>query len=55
MVSRKAHLQRDSAALGARTGRTAATEDGHATATGAADHTPDEPPRHSAEGFRFEV
>ena len=49
-VSRQAHLQRDYAALGARTENITATDDWHATATGAADQTPDEPPRHSAQG-----
>ena len=49
-VSRQAHLQRDCAALGAKTGHPAATYDGHATASGAADKTPDEPPSHSVQG-----
>ena len=49
-VSRQAHLQCDYAALGARTEHTAATDDGDATASGAADQTPDEPPQHSAQG-----
>ena len=46
----QAHLQRDYAALGARTENAAATNDGHATARGAADQIPDKPLRHSAEG-----
>ena len=49
-MSRQAHLQRNYAASGARTEDTAATDDGHATARGAAGKTPDEPPRHSAQG-----
>ena len=49
-VSRQAHLQRDYAALEARTVNTAATDDGHAIASGAADQTPEEPPRRSAQG-----
>ena len=49
-MSRQAYLQRNYAALGARTEHTAATDDGHATASRAADQTPDEPPRHSAQG-----
>ena len=49
-VSRQAHLQRDYAALRARTEGTANTDDGHATANGAVDQTPDESPRHSAQG-----
>ena len=54
---RQAHLQRDYAALGARTEHTAATDDGRATTSGAADQTPDEPPRHSAQssGTRVET
>ena len=43
-------LQRNYAAVGARTEDTAATDDGHATERGAAGQTPDEPPRHSAQG-----
>ena len=50
MVSRQAHFQRDYAALGEKSGHAAATDDGHATASGAADQTLDEPPRHSAQG-----
>ena len=49
-VSCQAHPQRDYAALGARTEYTAATDDGQATASRAADQTPDEPPRHGAPG-----
>ena len=49
-VSHQAHMQRDKAGQGARTGDTAATVDGHATAREAAGQTPDEPPRHSAQG-----
>ena len=49
-LSRQAHLQRDYAALEARTQDTAATDDGHATAHGADDQTPDKPPRPSAQG-----
>ena len=49
-MSRQAHLQRDYAALGAQNEHAAATDDGHATASGAADQTPDKPPRHSAQG-----
>ena len=49
-VSRQAHLQRIYAALGAKTEHAAATGDGHATASGAAYQTADEPPRHSAQG-----
>ena len=49
-VSRQAHPQRDYATVGARTANTAATDDGHVTASGAADRTPDEPPRHSPQG-----
>ena len=49
-VSRQAHLQRDYAALGAKTEHAAATDDRHATASGAADQTPDELPRHRAQG-----
>ena len=49
-MSRQAHLQRDYAALGAQTEHAAPTDDGHATASGAADQTPDEPPRHSTQG-----
>ena len=49
-MSNQAHLQRVYAALGARTQHTAATDDRHATASGAADWTPDEPPQHSAKG-----
>ena len=48
-MSRQAHLQRNYAALGAQTEYAAATHDGHATASGAADQTPDKPPRHSAQ------
>ena len=54
-VSRQAHLQRDYAALGSRTENTAATDDGHAIASGAADQTPEEPPRHSAQGSGMRV
>ena len=46
----QAHLQRDYAALGGMTEHTAPTDDGHATASGAADQTPDEPPQHSVQG-----
>ena len=49
-VSRQAHSQRDYRDLGAPTEHTAATDDGHLTARGAADLTPDEPPRHGAQG-----
>ena len=49
-VSRQAHLRRDYAALLARTEDTAATDAGHATAHGAADQTPHELPRQSAQG-----
>ena len=49
-MSREAHLQRDYAAPEARTEDTAVTCDGHTTPSGAADQTPDEPPRHSAQG-----
>ena len=49
-MSRQAHLERDYAALGAQTEHAAATDDGHATASGAADQTPDVPPRQSAQG-----
>ena len=54
-VSCQAHLQRDYVALQARTEHTAATDDGHATASGAADQTPDELPRHSAQGSGMRV
>ena len=54
-VSRQAHLQRDYAALEAKTEHAAATGDGHATASGAADQTPDQTPRHSAQGSRTRV
>ena len=55
-VSRQAHLQGEYAPLGAGTEDTAATDDEHATARGAAGQTPDEPPRHSAQasGTRVE-
>ena len=49
-VSRQAHPERNYAALGARAEHTAGTDDRHATASGAADQTPDEPPRYSAQG-----
>ena len=49
-VSRQAHLQRDYAALGARTEHTAAADDGHATTSGVADQTQDGPPRPSTQG-----
>ena len=54
-VPLQAHLKRDYAALGARTEHTGATDDGHATASGAADQTPDEPPRHGAQGIGTRV
>ena len=49
-MSRQAHFQRDYAALGSRTEYTAATDDGHATASKAADQNPDKQPQHSAQG-----
>ena len=49
-MSRQARLQRDYAALRAQTEHAAAKNDGYATASGAADQTPEEPPRHSAQG-----
>ena len=49
-LSLQAHLQCHYAALRARTEQTAVTDDGNATSSGAADQTPDEPPRHSAQG-----
>ena len=49
-VSRQAQLQRDYAALGAKTEHATATDDWHANASGAADQPLDELPRHSAQG-----
>ena len=54
-MSCQALLQRDYAALGARTEQTAARDDGRATTSGAAEHTLDEPPRHSLQGSRMQV
>ena len=54
-VSHQAHLQRDYAAQVASTDNTASTEDGHVTAREAAGETPDEPPRHSAQGSKTRV
>ena len=47
-MSHQAHPWRDYATVGVRTEHTAATDDGRATTSGAADQTPDEPPRHIA-------
>ena len=49
-MSGQAHLQEDYAAVGAQSEHAAATDNEHATASGAADQIPDDPPRHSAQG-----